>query len=70
MFYFYVKKKIMADITRYVNSTMDEVHELCSELYEAMIDMDKDGVKSSIINLKKVLTDIMRTYETNATTEG
>ena len=69
MFYFYVKK-IMADITRYVNSTMDEVHELCSELYEAMIDMDKDGVKSSIINLKKVLTDIMRTYETNATTEG
>ena len=70
MLYFYVKKKIMADITRYVNSTMDEVHELCSELYEAMIDMDKDGVKSSIINLKKVLTDIMRTYETNATTEG
>ena len=69
MFYFYVKKT-MADITRYVNSTMDEVHELCSELYEAMIDMDKDGVKSSIINLKKVLTDIMRTYETNATTEG
>ena len=70
MLYFYVKKKIMADITRYVNSTMDEVHELCSELYEAMIDIDKDGVKSSIINLKKVLTDIMRTYETNATTEG
>jgi hypothetical protein len=55
----------MADITRYVNSTMDEVHELCSELYEAMIDMDKDGVKSSIINLKKVLTDVLRTYETN-----
>ena len=64
MLYFYVKKT-MADITRYVNSTMDEVHELCSELYEAMIDIDKDGVKSSIINLKKVLTDILRTYETN-----
>lgn len=41
---------------------MDEVHELCSELYEAMMDIEKKDVIESIRKLKKVLTDVQKSY--------
>jgi hypothetical protein len=41
---------------------MDEVHELCSDLYEAMMDIDKEGVVGTIKKLKLVLTDVQKSY--------
>lgn len=47
----------------YVNSTMDEVYELSSDLYEAMIDMDKKAVSTVIKIYKKILSDIQKSYD-------
>ena len=50
------------NLITYVNSTMDEFNELSSDLYEAMIDMDHNGVQETIKSIKKVLSDIQRSY--------
>ena len=49
-------------LTPYVNSVMDEVHELCSDLYEAMMDIDREEVVGTIKKLKLVLTDVQKSY--------
>ena len=46
----------------YVNSVMDEFNELGSDLYESMIDMDREVVRDTAIKLKKLLSDIQRSY--------
>lgn len=51
------------NLITYVNSTMDEFNELGSDLYEAMIDMDHNGVQEAIRSIKKVLNDIQRSYQ-------
>lgn len=57
-------------LTAYVNSTMNEVHDHVNDLYEAMMDMDRDQLRKTIINLKKVLTDVNRAYETDEISKG
>lgn len=47
--------------TTYVNSTMDEVHDLSNDLYEAM--MDNEPVDKIIKTLKRVLSDIQKSYD-------
>lgn len=47
--------------TTYVNSTMDEVHDLSNDLYEAM--MDNEPVDNIIKTLKRVLSDIQKSYD-------
>lgn len=49
----------------YVNSTMGEIHDLASDLYEAMIDKDASSVQTVVINMKRALSDISRSYEGN-----
>ena len=49
-------------LVTYVNSVMDEFNELGSDLYESMIDLDKEAVKETSIKLKKLLSDIQRSY--------
>jgi hypothetical protein len=39
---------------------MDEIHELNSELYEALMDGSDDEVNTVIRNLNKVYTDIKK----------
>ena len=49
-------------IVIYVNSTMKEVNNHCDDLYESMIDKDKDEVIKTVEKLKRVLNDIKKTY--------
>jgi hypothetical protein len=46
---------------------MNEFHELGSDLYEAMIDLDHKSVNDTIIKLKRMLSEIQKSYheETN-----
>jgi hypothetical protein len=63
-----VKHKVMnTNLVTYVNSTMNEFHELGSDLYEAMIDLDHKSVNDTIIKLKRMLSEIQKSYheETN-----
>lgn len=50
------------NLVTYVNSIMQEFHDLGSDLYESMIDMDSETVQSTVISLKKLLSDIQRSY--------
>jgi hypothetical protein len=47
--------------TAYINSTMNEVHDLCNDLYEAM--MDSESVDHIIKTLKRALSDIQKSYD-------
>jgi hypothetical protein len=63
-----VKHKVMnTNLVTYVNSTMNEFHELGSDLYESMIDMDQKAVNDTVVKLKKMLSEIQKSYheETN-----
>jgi hypothetical protein len=46
---------------------MNEFHELGSDLYESMIDMDQKAVNDTVVKLKKMLSEIQKSYheETN-----
>lgn len=46
----------------YVNSVMNEFYDLGAKLYEGMIDKDDKEVDESIKQLKKMLTDVQRSY--------
>lgn len=50
------------DFLIYVNSVMNEFYDLGARLYEGMIDKDENEVDESIKQLKKMLTDIQRSY--------
>ncbi len=50
------------NLLTYVNSTMDEIHSLTSDLYESMIDNDKDNLNETIKSIRKVLVDIQKSY--------
>lgn len=50
------------NLLAYVNSTMDEIHSLTSDLYESMIDNDKDNLNETIKSIRKVLVDIQKSY--------
>jgi hypothetical protein len=63
-----VKHKVMnTDLVTYVNSTMNEFHELGSDLYEAMIDLDHKSVNDTIIKLKRMLSEIQKSYHEETT---
>lgn len=46
----------------YINSAMNEFYDLGSKLYEGMVDKDEKEVFDAIKQLKKMLTDIQRSY--------
>ena len=46
----------------YVNSTMDEFHSLSSDLYESMIDNDKENLIETIKLIRKLLIDVQKSY--------
>lgn len=46
----------------YVNSVMNEFYDLGARLYEGMVDKDDKEVDESIRQLKKMLTDVQRSY--------
>lgn len=63
-----VKHKVMnTNLVTYVNSTMNEFHELGSDLYEAMIDMDQKAVNDTVVKLKKMLSEIQKSYHEETT---
>ncbi len=41
---------------------MDEVHSLTSDLYESMVDNDRETLIETIKSLRKVLSDIQKSY--------
>jgi hypothetical protein len=47
----------------YVNSTMNELNELTSDLYEAMIDKQRSDILATIKSIRKCITDIQKSYE-------
>ena len=44
----------------YVNSTMEEIHDLVNTLYESLMDEEKDEVETTCIKLQSVIRDIRR----------
>lgn len=50
------------DFLIYVNSVMNEFYDLGARLYEGMIDKDDSEVDETIKQLKKMLTDVQRSY--------
>jgi len=50
------------NLLAYVNSTMDEVYSLTSDLYESMVDNDRNTLIETIKSLRKVLSDIQKSY--------
>lgn len=53
----------MNEYMQYVNSLMDEINCLCSELYESLADKDFDESCDVAKRLTKVLRDIHRSNE-------
>lgn len=50
----------MEKYIQYVNSTMDEINDLSSDLYEALVDKQDDDVRTVIKKLTKVLLDVKK----------
>lgn len=53
----------MNNYMQYVNSTMDEINDLCSQLYESLADKDTEEAKSVIIKMIKALRDIQKSTD-------
>jgi tRNA splicing ligase len=49
---------------------MKEVNDYCDDLYESMIDQEKDKVIKTVENLKRVLNDIKKTYNDEGHIKG
>lgn len=48
---------------KFVNVTMDYLHNLCNELYEALIEEDFSSVETTIHNIYEVLKDLEETFQ-------
>jgi hypothetical protein len=46
---------------QYINTTMDLIHDLCDELYEAL--MDDEEVGEIISSIQEVLIDLNQTFK-------
>lgn len=47
----------------YINTTMDILNNLCSDLYEALMDQDKLAIETTVSNLDNVLNDLNQTFK-------
>lgn len=51
-------------MVNYVNSTMDEIHEISDELYEALIDEEHNIVDDICLKFLQVIRDVKKSnYE-------
>lgn len=50
------------NISNYVNSVMNELNELSTDLYEAMMDQENDEVKKIVDRMIPILKDIQSTH--------
>ncbi len=57
-----LKTTVHQELLIYVNSVMNEFYDLGARLYEGMVDKDEEEVEESIRQLKKMLTDVQRSY--------
>jgi len=48
---------------KFVNVTMEYLHNLCNELYEALIEEDFSSVETTIHNIYEVLKDLEETFQ-------
>jgi len=48
---------------KFVNVTMEYLHNLCNELYEALIEEDFSSVETTIQNIHEVLKDLEETFQ-------
>ena len=48
---------------KFINATMDLIHNLANELYEAMVDEDSVSVERIIRDLDEVIRDINQTFK-------
>lgn len=53
----------MNNYMQYVNSTMQEINDLCAELYESLADRNDEEVKEVIKKLGRVLRDIQKSKD-------
>lgn len=47
----------------YINTTMDILNNLCSDLYEALMDQDQLAIETTVSNLDNVLNDLNQTFK-------
>lgn len=48
---------------KFVNVTMEHLHNLCNELYEALIEEDFNSVERTIQDIYEVLKDLEETFQ-------
>lgn len=48
---------------KFVNVTMEYLHNLCNDLYEALIEEDFNSVETTIQNIYEVLKDLEETFQ-------
>lgn len=48
---------------RFINTTMDMVHNLCDDLYEALFEDDFNAVEDTIANIQEILRDLTETFK-------
>ena len=47
----------------YINTSMDLIHDLCDDLYEALIDEDFGAIELILFNIEDALRDINETFK-------
>lgn len=47
----------------YINTSMDLIHDLCNDLYEALIDEDFGAIELILFNIEDALRDINETFK-------
>lgn len=47
----------------FINTTMDEVHNLCDDLYEALIDEQFNDVDMIASDIEEILKDLKETFQ-------
>lgn len=48
---------------RFINTTMDMVHDLCDDLYEALFEDDFEAVEYTVANIQEILRDLTETFK-------
>jgi t-SNARE complex subunit (syntaxin) len=48
---------------KFINTTMDLIHDLCNDLYENLVDEDFGSVDRIVSEIEEILRDINQTFQ-------
>jgi len=50
-------------VIKFINITMDSIHDRCNDLYEALMDREYDSVEYIIKDINNILKDLTQTFK-------